>query len=466
MKQGLRRSVESLRSEFCNDSERVTPQSAKSTSITRRRAARLSEGSAPRPLDYGLAYPGKKAEADILRRQTAESALCFSVNLAQSDLWRNRLYWADNLDALGRLLKDSTICGKVSLIYIDPPFASGASFASRGGNRAYDDAIWGGQYLEFLRERLVLLRELLAPTGSIYIHLDDKMAFPTKILADEIFGATNFRNWITRRKSSRKNSTTKQYGNISDYVMFYSKTDSYVWNRPYERWTEDWAAAEYQYIEAHTGRRYKKVPVHAPGTRNGETGKPWRGKLPPPGKHWQYPPRVLDEFDAAGVIYWSSTGNPRRKLYLDASPGVPVQDIWLDCRDPHNQNIEVTGYPTEKSLNLLRRIVCASSNPGDLVLDCFAGSGTTLVAAEETKRRWIGIDSSVEAIRTIVYRLGMGSNPMGDYVNSRKPKKGRKGVLRTNLDVFSTIKEEAALKEAQFDLWRNWFPNARASMKP
>lgn len=146
----------------------------------------------------------------------------------------------------------------------------------------------------------------------------------------------------------------------------------------------------------------------------------WRGKLPPPGKHWQFPPRVLDEMDARGEIYWSPNGNPRRKIYLDASSGVPVQDIWLEFRDAHNQNIEITGYPTEKNPALLARIIEASSNPGDLVLDCFAGSGTTLAVASQLNRRWIGIDNSVEAISTTLRRFAKGLEPMGDFVNRQE----------------------------------------------
>jgi len=163
-----------------------------------------------------------------------------------------------------------------------------------------------------------------------------------------------------------------------------------------------------------------KVPLHAPGTRNGETGKPWRGILPPPGKHWQYPPAKLDEMDAKGEIFWSKNGNPRRKVYLDQHPGLGVQDIWLDFRDAHNQNIKITGYPTEKNPDLLRRIVAASSNPGDLVLDCFAGSGTTLAVADELQRNWIGVDSSPEALATILERFHRGLKPMGDYSEHRR----------------------------------------------
>jgi adenine-specific DNA-methyltransferase len=407
---------------------------------TSRRASRLSEGARTRPLDYQLSYPGKHSEADVLAGPRGKSEKRLSVTRVQEGTWRNRLYAGENLGVLRALLDDPAVRGQIRLVYIDPPFATGGIFESRNGDHAYEDLAYGGSYLEFLRQRLIVLRELLDPKGSIYLHLDETMAFPVKVIMDEVFGATNYRNWITRKKSNRKNFTRKQYGNISDFILFYTRTENYTWNRPLEAWTEEWAAREYEYIEEGTGRRYKKVPVHAPGVRRGETGEAWRGKLPPPGKHWQFPPRVLDEMDARGEIYWSPTGNPRRKLYFDRSQGVLVQDIWLDCRDAHNQMIEVTGYPTEKPLEMLRRIVSASSDPGDLVLDCFVGSGTTLVAAEELGRRWIGVDAGAEAIATTVKRLANGSEPMGDFVRGKKARQAslfdHPSALRSSFDLY------------------------------
>ena len=347
--------------------------------------------------------------------------------------WANRLYFGDNLEILGTLLDDLAVRGQVSLVYIDPPYSTNSVFASREQKIAYHDLLSGAAFVEFLRERLILLRELLSERGSIYLHLDENMAFPMKIVMDEVFGAENFRNFITRKKCNTKNYTRRTYGNISDYILFYSKTETYIWNRPVVAWSEETAKKEYTYAEASTGRRFKKVPLHAPGIRNGQTGKPWRGMLPPPGKHWQFPPSVLEEMDRRGEIFWSSNGNPRRKIYLDDSDGIPVQDIWLDFKDAHNQNIEITGYPTEKNIEMLEQIISASSEPGDLVLDCFAGSGTTLVAAGNLGRRWIGIDNSDEAISAIVNRLQFGSQPMGDYVTKK-----RKPATEVHLELFGS----------------------------
>ncbi len=366
-----------------------------------------------------LSYANKRAEHEILTTQAAVAHTLWNGSKHEKEQSLNRLYYGDNLPILASLLQDPSIKGHVRLIYIDPPFATNSVFQSRSQGDAYRDLLIGAHYLEFLRERLILLRELLAEDGSIYVHLDENMAFHVKVIMDEVFGQSSFRNWITRKKCNPKNYTRKTYGNISDFILFYTKTDSYVWTRPVEEWTDERALKEYSYIEEETGRRYKKVPVHAPGKRNGKTGMLWRGQLPPPGKHWQYTPKDLDEMDARGEIYWSPNGNPRRKIYLDQSDGVPIQDIWLDLRDAHNQNINITGYPTEKNPDLLTRIIRASSNPGDLVLDCFSGSGTTFAVSSQLHRKWIGIDNSVEAITTTLRRFATGLKPMGDFVTKR-----------------------------------------------
>lgn len=409
-----------------------------------------------------LIYDGKRSENEVLRVEPASTRLLWE-NPGEQEQKRssNRLYYGDNLAILASLLRDPAIRGKVRLIYIDPPFATNSIFQSRSQGDAYADLLVGAHYIEFLRERLVLLRELLANDGSIYVHLDDNMAFHMKIIMDEIFGSKNFRSWITRKKCNPKNYTRKTYGNVSDFILFYTKSDNYVWNRPVEAWTDERAKKEYQYLEKETGRYYKKVPVHAPGTRNGETGLPWRGKLPPPGKHWQFPPQMLDEMDARGEIYWSPNGNPRRKIYLDESSGVAVQDIWLDFRDAHNQNIAITGYPTEKNPGLLARIIEASSHPGDLVLDCFSGSGTTLAVASQLDRKWIGIDNSLEAISTTLRRFAKGLEPMGDFVAKQEPQGAEKpmqsSLLWNNQDETEVshieASEESKLRITDFALY-------------
>ncbi len=409
-------------------------------------------------MSFRLEYEGKIPIEEIFNISPANLRCVASVEKQP----KNRLIYGENLRVIRALLDDFNVARNVRLIYIDPPYATGAGFESRKQNHAYNDLVNGADYLEFLRQRLILLRELLADDGSIYVHLDENMAFPVKVLMDEIFGGKNFRNWITRKKCNPKNYTRNQYGNVSDYILFYTKSTNYIWNQPFESWTDITANKEYQYVEEGTGRRYKKVPLHAPGVRNGATGQLWRGMLPPPGKHWQYTPETLDEMDARGEIYWSPTGNPRRKVYLDNSKGIPVQDIWLDFKDAHNQNIKITGYPTEKNSEMIKRIILASSNKGDLVLDAFSGSGTTAAVAEELERQWIAIDNSPLAIETTVHRLAKGSEAMGDFVSSNGNQIRQNSllditrVLHSGLDLYlEMVSDLPSIPEASINEWSN-----------
>jgi adenine-specific DNA-methyltransferase len=231
------------------------------------------------------------------------------------------------------------------------------------------------------------------------------MVAPVKTLLDELFGARNFRAWITRRKCSSKNYTRTTFGDIADYVLFYSKSADYVFNRQFEQRTPEQEAIDFPKVDPRTGRRFALVPVHARGRRNGATGSRWRGMLPPAGKHWQWTPEKLDECEANGDIHWTRNGTPRRRIWADESPGSSVTNLWLHFRDPFNQNFATTGYPTEKNADLLGRIVASASNPEDLVLDAYAGSGTTLAAASALGRRWIGIDRGELAVALAQRRL-------------------------------------------------------------
>ncbi len=367
----------------------------------------------------------------------------------------NRLYFGDNLAVLADLATDPKVKGKVTLTYIDPPYSTNSIFQTRDQENAYSDLLTGEDYLAFLGERLSLIRELLSENGSIYVHLDCNMVFHAKILMDDIFGTSNFKGMITRQKCKPKNYTRKTYGNISDYILFYSKSASPVWNRSYDEWSEEKTVKEYSLSEPTSGRRYKKVPIHAPGVRNGETGKEWRGMLPPAGKHWQYTPQRLEEMDINGEIYWSANGNPRRKVYLDQSEGIPVQDIWLDYIDTNNQNTLATGYPTEKNLEMLKRIILASSNEGDLVLDCFAGSGSTLVAASGLGRQWNGADIGETAIQTILTRFAHGSSKLGDFVSQNGKQNSASLTLFDTEPVKSRASNQKRINDFSFFMPEN-----------
>lgn len=360
---------------------------------------------------FSLQYPEKQSENSIINNTKPATLKLIQAYGKSSESWNNLLIQGDNLNILSKLASDPKFKGKVRLIYIDPPFGTGQNFntendLNKSEKNAYSDELIGHEFLEFLRKRMVLMKELLADDGSIYVHLDQRMAHYVKIVMDEIFGINNFRSWITRKKCHPKGFTKKNFGNIQDFILFYTKSKNYIWNKPLDELTpEKIISSEYRYVEDNTSRIFKKVPIHAPGERNGETGKPWKGMKPPKGKHWQWIPSKLEAFDKEGRIYWSKNGNPRLKIYLDERNGISVQNIWLDFLDPMNQHTSKTDYPTEKNQLLLERIIKCSTNEGDIVLDCFVGSGTTLSASTVLGRKWIGIDRSSTAIKTSIKRL-------------------------------------------------------------
>lgn len=351
-----------------------------------------------------LTYENKNSKKDILSR---------NLNIEFSEEWNdseNKLIQGDNLLILKTLLDKYNLKSKVDLIYIDPPFATQKNFTigkdrvstisnSLNDVLAYSDNLIGKDFLEFLRIRLILLRELMSDTASIYLHIDYKIGHYVKIIMDEVFGISNFRNDITRVKCNPKNFQRKAYGNIKDLILFYTKTDYYTWNEPKDKFTDEGIKKLFKKIDQ-DGRRYTTIPLHAPGeTQNGATNHEWRGMKPPKGRHWRSNPKVLEQLEKDGLIEWSKNGVPRKKIYADERDGKKKQDIW------EYKDAQYPIYPTEKNLEMIKSIILASSNENDLVLDCFCGSGTTLQAAQQLGRRWIGIDESEEAIKTTLKRL-------------------------------------------------------------
>lgn len=377
-----------------------------------------------------LAYPHKLSAESLLAKAHREFLSVTNREVQPIDrIPRNVFVLDDNLAVLRQLVEQKT---KVNLFYLDPPYGTGFDFQTRDLLHSYADSMGQAEYLEFIRRRLILMRECMADDASIYVHIGHQMVGHLKVVMDEIFGANKCRNIITRRKCSSKNFTKKQFANINDFILFYTKGEEYTWRQPGVAPEQDWIDREYPKVDQ-LGRRYKLVPVHAPGIRNGETGKSWRGKLPPKGKHWQYPPSKLDQLDSQGDIHWSRNANPRRKVYLTSDKKLPLTDYWHDYRDAHHQSIKITGYPTEKNLQMLEMIVSASSNAGDLVVDPFCGSGTLMQAARDQGRSYIGIDASFVAARTSLMRMRYGADSMGDYVQARS-KQALQMVLKYETD--------------------------------
>jgi adenine-specific DNA-methyltransferase len=342
--------------------------------------------------------------------------------------WTNKLIWGDNKLILaslknGPLREEIERQGGLKLIYIDPPFDVGADFSmdiAIGDDTftkkpnileeiAYRDT-WGkgaDSFIAMIYERLILMRDLLAEDGSIYVHCDPRVNTYIRAICDEVFGRENFVNEIVWQRLSAHNDAIK-YGPIHDLIYFFRRGSSHVWNPQFEPLSEEYVEGFFDQVEDGTGRRYARGDLTARGTRRGETGRPWRGIDPNKlGNHWKVPPAELDRLDAENRIHWpkKEDGMPRLKRYHDEVVGRQAQDIWTDIRLMHNLSSERTSYPTQKPEALLERVIKASSNEGDLIADFFCGSGTTAAVAEKLGRKWIASDLGKFAIHTTRKRL-------------------------------------------------------------
>jgi adenine-specific DNA-methyltransferase len=336
--------------------------------------------------------------------------------MPRDETWRNMLIWGDNKVVMSSLLP--RFAGKINLIYIDPPFATGQdfSFRVRVGDeefvkepsiieeKAYRDT-WGrglDSYLQMMYERLVLMRELLAEDGSIYVHLDDTVGHYVKIVLDEVLGDRHFESQIIWQRVTG-HSDRQGFAINHDLILHYSKGERVVWNPQYQAYDGAYLKTHYRGVDP-DGRRYELDQISAAGA-----GPPRRffGQLitPPPGTHWRWSQEKIDELCAQGRIVLTKGGTPRYKRYLDEMPGKLVQSIWADISPVNSQAKEDTGFDTQKPEALSERIIKASSNEGDLVADFFCGSGTTLAVAEKLGRRWIGCDLSKWAIQVTRKRL-------------------------------------------------------------
>lgn len=352
-----------------------------------------------------LKYEGKKSikelESDISHKRKSISSIDTSHE--------NGIYlYGDNYLGMLALLKHYE--NKIDLIYIDPPFNTNSIFyydakkvstiSSTKANVAYFDKMKIQEYMEFIRKRLVLIKKLLSPNGTLYFHIDSKVGHYIKVLLDEIFGPENFINDIARVKSNPKNFSTKSFGNQKDVIYIYSKfSKNNIFNDIRTPIKHDDLKKKFNKTDA-DGRRYTTIPCHAPGeTQNGATGEKWKGLSPPKGRHWRSSPKDLEEMDKKGLIEWSKTGNPRIKKYAHDNKGKKMQDIWLDYKDP-----QTLIYPTEKNIKMLSMIVEQSSNPTSIIMDCFCGSGSFLEAGILKDRYVIGIDNSIFSLKAVKSR--------------------------------------------------------------
>ena len=368
------------------------------------------------------------------------------------------IWTGDNLDILRGMNSEC-----VDLIYLDPPFNSNKNYSAPVGSKAAGaafkdtwtlsdlDVAWMGliadthpsianllhsaglthgkgmqSYLTMMAVRLLEMRRVLKNTGSIYLHCDPIASHYLKQLMDAIFGQGQFRSEITWRRNNPTGRGVKRFANNADNILCYSKGEDYTWYPQYKPHSPAYVQSTYKYREIGTNRRYRLDNLKGAGLRNGPSGAPWRGVDPAEtGSHWAPPTyalpergdglttlQKLDALEVIGRIYWPPKGTvPSYKRYLDEMPGTPVDTIWEDIHNIGSRNPERTGFPTQKPLALLERIIKASSNEGDVVLDPFCGCATAPVAAENLGRQWVGIDLSPKAVELVNMRLqqSMGS---------------------------------------------------------
>jgi len=263
-------------------------------------------------------------------------------------------------------------------------------------------------YLAMMAVRLIELNRVLKPTGSLYLHCDPTASHYLKILLDAVFGAQNFRTEISWRRTSAHNDAgqgRKQYGNVRDIIHFYTKSDKWQWNWQYTPYDDSYVEDFYKYVEPGTGRRYRLGDITAPGGSDPKKRNPHYEFLGVT-RYWRYSEERMQSLYNEGRIVQTKPGNvPQYKRYLDEMPGVPIQNDWGDILLLHAAHREKLGYPTQKPVALLERILNTSSNPGDVVLDPFCGCGTTVHAAQKLGRQWVGIDVTHLAIGLIEKRL-------------------------------------------------------------
>ncbi len=351
----------------------------------------------------------------------------------------NTLYYGDNLDILQRYIKDES----VDLVYLDPPFNSNANynvlFAQKDGSQssaqiqAFEDT-WqwdqnaiqtytrevekGGPvadalrafnlilgdsnmmaYLTMMAPRLQELQRVLKPTGSLYLHCDPTASHYLKVLLDMVFGAENFRNEIVWKRQSA-HSDSRGYGSVHDVLLFYVKSNSFIWNDIFQQYDRDYVEQYYRFEDT-DGRKWMSGDLGAAGLSGGGYEYEWKGVS----RLWRCPIKTMEAYENENRLYYTKNGIPRLKRYLDESKGLPAQDLWSDVQSLRSWHAERMGYQTQKPLVLLERIINASSNPGDVVLDPFCGCGTAIAAAQKLGRRWIGIDITHLAIGLIKRRM-------------------------------------------------------------
>lgn len=338
--------------------------------------------------------------------------------------WINKIFWGDNLQVMSHLLKQYR--GQVDLVYIDPPFDSKANYRKQikiknmtamsdtmsFEEKQYSDIWTNDEYLQFMYERIILIRELLSETGWLFLECDPTRGHYIKVILDEVFGQDNFVNQVIWKRTFSHGDMgqgAKHLGRLHDIIFMYKKSDKVKMNTVYTPYSEKYVSDFYKYTDEN-GRRYRLVSLLGPG--GAAKGNPYYEFLGV-SRYWVHSQAKMQELYEKGMIIQTKPGAvPQKKRYLDEAPGVPLQDIWTDISAVQGGALENYNYPTQKPEQLLERIILTATDPGDLVFDCFMGSGTTQAVAMKLGRRFLGADINLGSIQTTTKRLVNAANEL------------------------------------------------------
>lgn len=384
----------------------------------------------------------------------------------------NQLFWGDNLQVLSHLLKDYR--GAIDLIYIDPPFDSKADYVKKVKlkgqqidgeqqsileEKQYTDIWENDEYLQFMYERLLIMKELLAEEGSIYLHCDWHRVHYLRCLMDEVFGEENCVNEIIWKRTSAHSDSGK-YGINHDDILFYKKTSQITWNLQHQEYSKDYLE-RFSHSDA-DGRKWTDGPLTAKGLSGGGYEYEYKGIK----GFWRCPLETMKKLDKGDKLYFTNNGGIRIKRYLDEVYGIQLQTVWTDIFPTNSQAKERNDYPTQKPEALLERIIKSSSNEGGVVLDCFCGSGTTLAVAQKLGRKWIGCDINIGAVQTTTKRLAQIVDEQIKKDGNKLIKDDFKGLLAfkvLNVNDYDIFKNEVEAKDIVMDTYgiepvkRTWF---------
>jgi DNA modification methylase len=402
----------------------MVPQQRAEVKITAAKGRPMLTWVGKRPLRHVIAFPAQHVETFPPPSTASGRGDEFWRDWPNSYPRGGLLFHGDNKEVLAHLLANG-FRGKVDLVYIDPPFDSGADYVRKvtlrglkgtakldgesytlGEQLQYTDIWANDNYLQFMYERLLLLKELMKETATIWLHCDHRRGHYLKCIMDEVFGGDRFINQIAWKRSDAHSDVgqgAKHFGAVHDILFLYSKADAFVWRDVFVPLSQATADAWYRNVDHETGRRYNKADITGPGGAvKGNPVYDWKGVV----RAWRFSRERMEDLDRRNLLVYSDSGMPYLKRYLDESKGVPLQDFWDDIQMVRGiQRRGEDRFPTEKPQGLLQRIVTVGSDQGALILDCFIGSGTTAAVAQNMGRRWIACDINKGAIQMTSKRM-------------------------------------------------------------